>query len=187
MDSHYIEQILQGNHKAFEHLVNKYKDMSYTIAYRILRQEQEAEECVQDAFMKVYRSLASFKEGAKFSTWLYKIVYNSALSRLKSHIGHSTLFVSIDDKGSAESEGFQFELKNADQKKYIQLALDRLEKQDSLLLTLFYLSELSIEEIEGITSLSVGNIKVRLHIHRARKRLLAELKMILKTETFNLL
>lgn len=68
MDSHYIEKILQGDHKAFEHLINKYKDVSYTIAYRILKHEEETEECVQDAFMKVYRSLLTFKEGSKFST-----------------------------------------------------------------------------------------------------------------------
>jgi len=186
MDTHYIEKILQGDHKAFEYLINKYKDVSYTIAFRILRHEEEAEECVQDAFMKVFRSLSSFKEGSKFSTWLYKIVYNTALSRLKSFKGHKTLFVSVDiEEWRTQSNDYDLGLKNDDQKRYIHLALEKLEKQDSLLLTLFYLSELSIEEIEEVTSLSISNIKVRLH--RARKKLLAELKNILKTETFNLL
>lgn len=186
MDSHYIEKILQGDHKAFEHLINKYKDVSYTIAYRILKHEEETEECVQDAFMKVYRSLLTFKEGSKFSTWLYKIVYNTALSRLKLFKGHKELFVSIDqEEWNVERNEDHLELKIDNQKRYIHLALEKLEKQDSLLLTLFYLSELLIDEIEEVTSLSVSNIKVRLHW--ARKKLLAELKNILKSETLNLL
>lgn len=186
MDNHYIEKIIKGDDKAFEYLINKYKDMSYTISYRILRNEEEAEECVQDAFMKVYRSLSTFKEGSRFSTWLYKIVYNTSLSRLKSHKGYKETFLNIDDEDSNQERNDDCsKLRTEDQKKYIQLALEKLEEGDSLLITLFYLNELSMEEIAEVTSWSAANIKVKLH--RARKKLSTELKNILKTETSDLL
>lgn len=76
----WIKSILAGDTKSFSCLVAKYQQMAFTIAFRILENREEAEEVVQDAFVKMYRALPSFQFGSKFSTWFYKIVYNTAIT-----------------------------------------------------------------------------------------------------------
>ena len=78
-DSYYITSILAGNISDFSILVDKYKDMVYTIAYRIIGNHEDAEELAQDVFVKAYNSLKDFKGKSKFSTWLYSINYNSSI------------------------------------------------------------------------------------------------------------
>ena len=71
----WIERILAGDTQSFSCLVAKYEKMAYTIAFRILENREEAEEAVQDAFVKMYRALSDFHFDSKFSTWFYRIVY----------------------------------------------------------------------------------------------------------------
>lgn len=74
----WIERILAGDTQSFSCLVAKYEKMAYTIALRILENREEAEEAVQDAFVKMYRALSDFHFDSKFSTWFYRIVYRTA-------------------------------------------------------------------------------------------------------------
>jgi RNA polymerase sigma factor (sigma-70 family) len=73
-----IEKILAGEQYIYAELVDKYKSYAYTIAQKILQNKPEAEEATQDAFIKAYHHLAGFNRQAKFSTWLYRIVFNTA-------------------------------------------------------------------------------------------------------------
>ncbi|MFW6101986.1 MAG: RNA polymerase sigma factor, partial [Bacteroidota bacterium] len=94
-DEYYIERVLQGDHSSYATLVERHKDMVFTLAYRILKSREDAEEISQDAFMKAYRSLKKFRKEAKFSTWLYRIVYNLCVSRLRKN---KKQIVSLDDE-----------------------------------------------------------------------------------------
>ena len=86
-DNFYINKVLKGNLASYAILVEKHKSMAYTLALRISKNHEDAEEVAQDSFLKAYNSLNSFKQESKFSTWLYKIIYNTALSRFrKKHI-----------------------------------------------------------------------------------------------------
>ena len=78
-----IEKILQGDTSSFSFLVESYKDMAYTIAMKIVRNAEDAEEVAQDSFVKAYQQLQSFKGNSKFSTWLYTIVYRTAISKIR--------------------------------------------------------------------------------------------------------
>ena len=82
-DIFYLQQINSGNARAYAFLVEKHKDMVFSIALKILHSREDAEEVAQDAFVKAYQSLSGFKNEAKFSTWLYRIVYNSAISKVR--------------------------------------------------------------------------------------------------------
>ncbi|MEP7169111.1 MAG: sigma-70 family RNA polymerase sigma factor, partial [Bacteroidota bacterium] len=79
-DNFYIDKILKGDDASFESLVNKHKTMAYNIAFRILKSREDAEEIAQDSFLKAYHSLKEFKRESKFSTWLYRIIYNNSIS-----------------------------------------------------------------------------------------------------------
>ena len=181
-DQIYIDKVLAGDTNAFAYLINKYKNMSYTIAIKIVKSHEDAEEVAQDSFLKAYEKLNTFKGNAKFSTWLYTIVYRNAITKIRKKKVTTT---DIDDyviDNHSEGDDFpQLEaLKNEEQQKYVRQAIEKLSEKDALLITLFYMNDNSIEEIEQITGLSQSNIKVKLF--RARKKLNLELSGLLKEE-----
>ncbi|MBL6943254.1 MAG: sigma-70 family RNA polymerase sigma factor [Bacteroidales bacterium] len=85
IDEHiYIKRTLEGDVHSFGEVVKNYHLMVYTMAYRVLKNREEAEELAQDVFLKVYQSLAGSNMKSKLSTWIYRITYNSSINRLKS-------------------------------------------------------------------------------------------------------
>ena len=89
-DQIYIDKVLNGDLSAYGKLVDRHKDMAFSIALKIVRIREDAEEIVQDAFIKAYQKLSSFRKDAKFSTWLYRIVYNAAISHTRKRRLEST-------------------------------------------------------------------------------------------------
>lgn len=181
-DSHYIDRVLNNDISAFAMLVEKHKDMVFTVALRILKNREDAEEIAQDAFVKVYQSLGTFKNESKFSTWLYRIVFNASVSKTRKRkletTGIDTKIVenySVDDI-IGESD----KLSHDEQKKLIGKILETLDPEDSALIQLFYYQECSTEEIGTIMNLTQANVKVRLH--RLRKRLFFEANRLLNKE-----
>ncbi|MBS1606159.1 MAG: sigma-70 family RNA polymerase sigma factor [Bacteroidetes bacterium] len=189
----YIQQVLAGDVNRFAYFVEKYQKMAFATATGILGSDADAEEAVQDAFLKAFRGLSSFKGGAKFSTWLCKITINCALARVGSRgnggglrasggglrgsrgsggswgLGKGFLDIELADEHLADVDSCYRRLNDQDQARCIREALDRMDVEDRLVLTLYYLNEQSIEEISAATVWSRDVIKMRLH--RARKRM----------------
>ncbi|GAB3276631.1 RNA polymerase sigma factor [Larkinella harenae] len=175
-DQVYIDRVKSGDLTAYAFLVDKYKNMAYTIALRILTDPYEAEDLAQESFVKAYLQISSFQNKSKFSTWLYTIVYRSAVSKLK--ISHRK-FLALDEQ-FLENETATLPtdpLITSEREQYVKEAIKKLPKLESLVITLFYFEENSVEEIEAITGLSKSNIKVKLF--RARKTLEKELHFLL--------
>jgi len=186
-DNFYIKKVLKGNLPSYAILVEKHKSLVYTLALRISKNHEDAEEIGQDAFLKAYNSLNTFKQESKFTTWLYKIVYNTAVSRFrKKHIESFSMEDSpIQESNQGEHiDGLDI-MHHKERKKIISEAISRLKQDEGVVMTLFYLSENNIKEIEEITGLTNSNIKILLH--RGRKNLLFELKKILKEEIVDIL
>ncbi len=182
-DSEYqvIDRILAGEREVYAQLVDRYKSYAYTIAFKVLQNRPEAEEAAQDAFIKAFHYLSGFNRQAKFSTWLYRIVFNTAISYKRKN---RQQFQSIENtviEYSQEAEGM---LEKTDKKKYLNLALAKLNETDRTAISLFYLEEFSLDEIADIMKMQANTIKVR--IHRARQRLADELKNILNQEALTL-
>lgn len=187
-DLYYIDRIRKySDNSAFAALVNKHKTMTYNIALRITKNREDAEEVAQDAFVKVYHSLPLFKGNSKFTTWLFKIVYNMALTRIRKK---SLISGSIDEENFIETASDTvFEAVNRisekEQKRHLSEAIATLDELEQLLITLYYMEDLSTEEIAEITDLSVSNIKVKLF--RSRKKLHDTLQRNLKSELQSIL
>ena len=180
-DRYYINKVLGGDVQAFSYLVDKYKDMVFTLAFRILKNRENAEEVAQDSFVKVYQNLGKFKSKSKFSTWLYRIVYNTAISRVR--VKQKTTMSIEDEKfyeiGDDEHDvNKSFDIEN--NKMILQRLLNKLDETDRALITLYYLDGCKISEIVEITGYNDSNIKVKLH--RTRKKMQEELHRILKSE-----
>ena len=165
MDDIYIDRVLARDTEAFRYFLTNYKDMAFNVALAIVKDDHYAEEVVQDAFMKAFGGLKSFKRTAQFKSWLYRIVVNESFRHLNRLKREHTL-VSIDEVNETADEG----LVNEDGRVYkIRAALKLLPSRESLALTLFYLEEHRLAEIVTITGWSLANTKVILH--RARKNL----------------
>ncbi len=178
-----IASVCAGNTRAFARLVDKYQDMAFSIALRILQNQDDAQEAVQDAFLKAFNGLKSFRNDAKFSTWFYKIVYHTAISHSHKQMTETV----YEDYGPADSiptEYIQEEtssLERQDRKRIIETILQKMNRDESLILTLFYLEETTVDEISAITGWSQSNVKVKLF--RSRKRFYELLKVYLKSES----
>jgi RNA polymerase sigma factor (sigma-70 family) len=176
-DNYYIDRILSGDVSSYAFLVSKHKSLVFTIALKILNNREDAEEVAQDTFLKAYQSLKSFEGKSKFSTWLYRIAYNAAISKTRKK---KLEFTGMDDTIIANYSTDEIK-ENTDrldenlQMKLVEEAMKRLPADDHLLMTLFYKEENSIEEISYITGYTVSNVKVKLH--RIRKRMYEEIRL----------
>lgn len=171
--------------EAVDRLVIKYQDKVFNLCYRFMGNYHDANDCAQETFVRVYRSLASFKGQASFSTWLYRIVVNTCKNKLASLTYRlSKMFVRLDlPKG--EEEKRQIEVKDesrspevvfsqSEKSKQIQKAIDALPRQQKAVVVLRDIEGLSYEEIAQITGHNIGTVKSKLA--RARKILREKLK-----------
>jgi len=186
-DLFYIEETKKGDLNAFGILIQKHEKYAFTLALRILKHREEAEEVAQDAFMKAYYGIHSFEGNSKFTTWLYKIIFNEAVGRQRRKKNKWDLIenevaetiISQDLLGGIEN------LLAQERKELIQKGMERLKSNESAVLTLFYLEEQSIKEIQEITTYSESQVKILLH--RGRKNLFDILQKITNNELINLL
>ncbi len=171
-----IAKIKEGDTALFRILVDKYKDVSFSLAYSILKNEQDAEDALQDSFIKAFKGLATFNFKSSFATWLYKIVFNTCNTKYKSDRQMHEL-VNLDSDSNIEIEESLSPFSEIEQKERIEAVnkvLDMINENESFLLRLFYLAELSISEIVQVTGFKESKIKVTLH--RARKSFLQKLE-----------
>jgi RNA polymerase sigma factor (sigma-70 family) len=179
-DIQYIEQVLAGKTNAFSYIVDRHKDKAYNLAYRICGNHEEAEEIAQDSFLKAYRSLNGFKMKSSFATWLYRIVYNTAISHVR-----------IKKKGVLSLEDFpadatdfignntsEEEAENEYRSSLVNFALQKITEEERGLISFYYYEDLSTEEISDVTGISKSNIKVKLF--RARQKMLEIIEKVEK-------
>ncbi len=183
-----IAKVKEGDTAAFNVLIDEYKSMAFTLAMKLMKSREDAEEVTQDAFLKAYKKISQFEGKSKFSTWLYTIVYNTALTKLRKKklpIDNSEFNQEDNLSSYSESDNEWRKLQKQERSSYIKQALNRLSREDQVVITLFYLNERSLQEICEITTWELSNVKVRLF--RARKRLLKALEGLLDHEVRELL
>jgi RNA polymerase sigma-70 factor (ECF subfamily) len=171
-----IQQTQEGNHRAFEHLVLKYKNEVYTLALRMIQNTEEAEETAQDVFLQVYKSIHQFRGDSKFSTWLFRITYNLSINKIKS-LKNKPLAIDLSkyDKHLYHNELSGLEKMQKDEAmRFIYKAIEKLPEQERFIISLYYFDELSLKEIAEVVGIKEGNVKIKLY--RSRAFLYEELK-----------
>jgi RNA polymerase sigma factor (sigma-70 family) len=177
-----IKDVLQGDTNAYSVLVDRYKDKVFSLVFGILRDHELAQEVAQDVFVKAYTSLKKFRMDSSFSTWIYRISYNTAISETRKR---KQLQTSFDDKILSElSRDNEYELlesfdKEKDQHQ-LSKAISSLQPDEQLIINMYYFEDKAISDISEITGLGQSNIKVKLH--RLRKKLKELLIEINKSE-----
>jgi len=181
-DQYLIDKTLEGDTGAFGELVDRYQNFVYTIAIRILKVSEEAEEVAQDSFIKAYDSLRTFRGDAKFTTWLYRIVYHKSLDRVKMNKRHRTYEINeeiTEDSLNHIENGLEFML-SEERTGIIKKCISELPSEDAVIITLYYFEEQSVKEISKVTDLTEENIKIKLY--RSRKKLFSLLESYIKPE-----
>ena len=186
-DHYYIGLVKGGQTSAFSYLVEKYRDMVYGLSLKMLKNTEDAEELAQDTFVKAFQSIQTYKGSAKFSTWLYRIAYNAAITFMRKK--KMALF-SLDEQRLTDRDELKInnQLDEIDPDELagnLKKAMDALPGDDQVLVTLYYYEDQRVEDIAQITGLTASNVKVK--IHRARKKMYLSLKENLEEAVFNLL
>lgn len=176
--------VLRGETEEFRYFIKNYKDMAFSVALSVVKDETLAADVVQEAFIKAFQNLKSFKGNSKFSTWLYRIVVNESIKLVRKNGDNFVSIYSVKDPDIEHSTEYVDGFNEVEQSYFINEGLKRIAANESLVLRLYYLSENSIKEVCEITGWSETNVKVLMH--RGRKHMEKELKDLMYTETQSL-
>lgn len=172
-DYQLVQRVLSGERRAFEQLIERHKSRSMALAQRMLKNREDAEEALQDAFIRVYKSLHKFEWKSSFSTWLYKIVFNVCSSKLQKSdreiLTRNT--VSLENSGAMDFHHDEpapdITCEQGEFEQFVREEMEKLPLIYSTILTMVVVQELSYEEITEITRLPLGTVKNRLFRARA--------------------
>lgn len=182
-DEELVRRVQAGNNEAFEELVKRYERKVYNIAYRLMGNERDASEVLQDAFLRAYRFLPKFQFKSSFFTWLYRIATNVSLTKLRKR--EKVQLVSIDEPANADGDlpleipDYRYNpekmMKQRQLREALQKAVDNLPPDYRSVVVLRDLEGLSNEEVSKVLNLTVAAVKSRLHRGRLElRKVLAE-------------
>jgi len=180
-DTECIRMVLRGEKAYFACLVKKYESKAFNLCYKVLRNREEARDSAQEAFIKAYEALPGFRLDSAFSTWFYRIIYNTCISKIRKDrftSGFEPDDEVWNDTGNDNEAISHLDLE--DMRKLLKGAYEVLNPDEIFLAEQFYREECSIEELAGMTGLSQSNVKVKLF--RARQKMHAQIRSVLKEE-----
>ncbi len=187
-DTELINKVLGGEKAAYADLMKRHQRFVFTLALRFAKNREDAEEIAQDCFIKAYRSLNTFRNTSKFSTWLYSIVYTTAMTFLRKKrldIQSIDTVAGLLNVENHVSDLNSDDLEHKSKMVFVNRAIDQLLPDDAAIITLFYQGEQSLEEIGKALGMETNTVKVKLH--RARHRLKEKIENILHHEVRELL
>jgi len=165
-DGQLVGAALAGRPEAFGTLVERYERAVYHLCLRTMREPEEARDCAQEAFFKAFRSLHTFKPGAKFSTWIFSIAYHACCDRL----GRRRRFADEElPDGADPSPGPERIAEINDEARALRAAVDALPEKYQTVITLYHLQGRQYEEIARVLDLPMGTVKT--HLFRAKELL----------------
>jgi RNA polymerase sigma-70 factor (ECF subfamily) len=162
-DDELIAAAVGGDSQAFGTLVERYERAAYHLAYRTLHDTEDAQDAVQEAFLRAFRALGTFRPGAKFSTWIFTIVYHACcdrLARAKRFSGNEL------PERADPAAGPQEQAEQADEARRLRAAIDALPAKYRTVITLFHLQNKQYGEIAQVLDLPLGTVKT--HLFRAK-------------------
>ena len=175
-DTIYIDRVINGDTGAFAYLVEKYQNLVYTLANKILGNKEDAEDAAQEVFVKCYRALKTYNSQAAFSTWLYKITYNHAIDILKKNTRkrHTVEWDSDLEPDLIPSHPFDEKIDLKEIQLLLKEAIHRLSPDDQVIVTLYCYEDLPLKDIAEIIGIRENNVKIKLF--RIRSKLMELLK-----------
>lgn len=177
-DEEVVRCVRSGEASAFGYLVDRYKNKALSLAVRLLKNEHDAEDALQESFIKAYTALASFRHDASFATWFYRIVYTTCLNVLKKQRRRQSLIELEDEHMVGSLADYDTSVLNVEAvERTISEELASMPSLYAAVMDLFYVQERSYDDIVVITGLPLGTVKTRLNRgrHALRRALLKKI------------
>ncbi|MDO4740748.1 MAG: sigma-70 family RNA polymerase sigma factor [Eubacteriales bacterium] len=172
-DNFLIKQAIRGDAYAFEQLMRRHEGRMYSVALRMCGNREDAQDCVQEAMLRIYRALDRFKGQSSFSTWIYRITMNTCLDELRRRkVRASTSLDTLLENGwspTDETDTPEHRTIEAERRKALSGAIQSLPEDMRSAIVLREMQGLSYEEISDVLAVNVGTIKSR--ISRGREKL----------------
>lgn len=171
-----IQRVIGGEKKAYAELVDRHKEKAMTLAFKMLKNREDAEEALQDAFIRAFNALPRFEWKSSFSTWFYRIVFNVCASALsKRGNDHPVSFQANDEEETALEVASQeplpdIALESSELSTIVFEEIEKLPEAYGPTFTLFFVQDMTYEEIVQVTGLPLGTVKARLFRARAMLR-----------------
>jgi RNA polymerase sigma-70 factor (ECF subfamily) len=173
LEQHLIQRARKGDHEAFAALVTEHQRYVFNLALRVLKNEEEALDLTQETFVRAWTALPNFRGQSQFRTWIYRIVTNLCYNRLPNlrrslhELGDDVIAEIPETEIPFSNPAHGFESREL--RSYLQQAIDHLDENYRLLISLRYQNELSYEEIATMLNLPLGTVKTGLF--RAKEQL----------------
>jgi RNA polymerase sigma factor (sigma-70 family) len=164
----WIQQVLAGDKQAYSHIINKYKNRLYATILRMTKNPQDAQDLVQDAFIKVYRNLDKYDASGSFSSWLYRVSINHCMDEFRKK-RYSTVQVEIDETKVVNREHPEVVFLKKEKSRQLERLISTLPEDERLIILLRYINEISYEEIGEMIDVPLSTVRNKLH--RAKKKM----------------
>ncbi|MGN7386315.1 RNA polymerase sigma factor [Sporosarcina sp. SAFN-015] len=164
----WVQQVLAGDKQAYAHIINKYKNQLYATILRMTKNPQDAQDFVQDAFIKVYRNLDKYDASGSFSGWIYRVAINHCMDEFRKKRYSMTQIV-IDEERVVEPNHPELVFLKKEKSRQLERLIATLPEDERLIILLRYVNEISYEEIGEV--MEVPTSTVRNKLHRAKKKM----------------
>ena len=164
----WIQEVLSGNKQAYAHIINKYKNPLYATILRMCKNPQDAQDLVQEAFIKIYNQLGKYDGKGSFSSWMYRVALNHCMDEFrKKRYKMKQVELNEDQVGNGNHPEVIFLKKERDRQ--LERLIATLPEDERLIILLRYVNELSYQEISEIADVPLSNVRNK--IHRAKKKM----------------
>ena len=176
-DADLVRLCQNGDMAAFEQLFYRYQERVYSTAYRMMADQEDAQDLTQEIFLKAYQRISKFNFRAAFSTWLYRLAINLCIDELRKRKKSADTMPLEEAVSQADTNTPEDHVISRDREKQVWDAINSLKEKERAIIILRDIEGLSYKEIAEVFKCSLGRVKSRLH--EARQKL----KAILETET----
>ncbi|HEY4552714.1 MAG TPA: RNA polymerase sigma factor [Bacillaceae bacterium] len=164
----WIQQVLSGDKQAYAHIINKYKNPLYATVVRMVKNPQDAQDLVQEAFIKVYSQLGKYERKSSFSSWLYRVAINHCMDEFRKK--HNRLqHVEMNEEKAPNTEHPEVVFLKKEKNRQLEKLIRTLPEEERWIILLRYVNELSYAEISELTGIPVSHVRNKLH--RAKKKM----------------
>lgn len=167
-ENQWIQEVLAGNKQAYARIINKYKNQLYATVLRMTKNPQDAQDLVQEAFIKVYHQLDKYKGKGSFSSWIYRVTINHCMDEFRKK-GHKIMKVKVDEDRVVNPNHPEVIFLKNEKSRQLERLIATLPEDERLILLLRYVNELSYSEISELMETPISNVRNK--IHRAKKKM----------------
>lgn len=169
----WIQEVLSGNKQAYAHIINKYKNQLYATILRMTRNPQNAQDLVQEAFIKVYQQLGKYDNKGSFSNWMYRVAINHCMDEFRKK-SYKMKVVEIKEEKLVNSHHPEVIFLKKEKNRQLERLIADLPEDERMIILLRYVNELSYSEISELCELPVSSVRNKLH--RAKIKMRASVK-----------